>query len=656
MSLYKQLWLSICLLVALTFIATLAVTSLTARHYLQHQLHMKNVDNASALALSVRGSRALGESPVAMLEEQFRHGHYELIELRDAGGELLHRSMAPRQRSRVPAWFARMMPIEVAPGTAQLRAGDEVLTVVSRTDFAYQALWSNLREIAGVFLVTALVAGALGTFLLRLLLRPLRQLAEQATAIGDRRFITVSEPATTELREVARAMNGMSSRVRDMLQHESSRLEKWRKEAHDDELTGVLLRQHFLCLFESTLGADDADTSGVITLLRISNLAVLNQVHGRDTMNSVLSGFGKALQRFREHNSGVAVGRLSGSEFAVLTPREIDAGSVGSSLQRALREVLQERGLGEDITLPGASTLYRQGDTASELLMHLDSALLNAEQQGESQMVVMGRNGIQMMPVRQELKRWRSLLHHAFDNRQFFLASFPVVRLDGGILHHEAPARLDWRGTVFTAGQILPWIYRLDLAGELDRTVVMAALAEAGREHRPMSVNLSSASVADPGFITWLSDRLSANPEAAARLWLEVQESAVYRHLEGFRRLCTRCKRYGTRVGIEHLGHQLSDIGRLHDVGVDYVKVDSAFVRGVEDNPANQTLLRTLCTLVHSLGITAIAEGVDSELEWNALVDIGFDAATGPAVTARHHLGPGRLLHEMDGEKLLALA
>jgi EAL domain-containing protein (putative c-di-GMP-specific phosphodiesterase class I) len=83
----------------------------------------------------------------------------------------------------------------------------------------------------------------------------------------------------------------------------------------------------------------------------------------------------------------------------------------------------------------------------------------------------------------------------------------------------------------------------------------------------------------------------------------------------------------------------LSDIGQLHDVGVDYVKVDSAFVRGIHSNPANQTLLRTLCTLVHSLGIRAIAEGVDQAREWDVLAELGFDGATGPQVTATYGTG-----------------
>lgn len=85
-------------------------------------------------------------------------------------------------------------------------------------------------------------------------------------------------------------------------------------------------------------------------------------------------------------------------------------------------------------------------------------------------------------------------------------------------------------------------------------------------------------------------------------------------------------------VGIEHVGHQLAELGQLSDVGLDYLKIDASFVRGIDDNAANQTLLRTLCTVAHSIGLIAIGEGVSTEEEWAALKEVGADGATGPAI------------------------
>jgi EAL domain-containing protein (putative c-di-GMP-specific phosphodiesterase class I) len=137
----------------------------------------------------------------------------------------------------------------------------------------------------------------------------------------------------------------------------------------------------------------------------------------------------------------------------------------------------------------------------------------------------------------------------------------------------------------------------------------------------------------EPAFLHWLDQTLSKAGAAAGRLWLEVPESMAFRHFDAFRLLTRHAGHYGCKVGIEHAGHQLADIGQLHDVGLDYFKVDAAFIRDIDGNAGNQTLLRTLCTVGHSIGVTVIAEGVRSAAEWAQLLELGFDGATGPAIS-----------------------
>ena len=118
-----------------------------------------------------------------------------------------------------------------------------------------------------------------------------------------------------------------------------------------------------------------------------------------------------------------------------------------------------------------------------------------------------------------------------------------------------------------------------------------------------------------------------------SQLWIETPESAAFRFPENFKRLTARIKAHGGRAGIEHIGHQLAKLGTLHDVGLDYLKVDASFVRHVDANPANQALLRTLCTVGHTIGVRVIAEGVQNEQEWMALKELGIDGATGPGIS-----------------------
>jgi EAL domain-containing protein (putative c-di-GMP-specific phosphodiesterase class I) len=139
----------------------------------------------------------------------------------------------------------------------------------------------------------------------------------------------------------------------------------------------------------------------------------------------------------------------------------------------------------------------------------------------------------------------------------------------------------------------------------------------------------------DASLMDRIAGKLASAPELAKRLWLEVPEHGVFQNLDSFRILCAMLKPAGCRLGIEHVGHQVSRIGLLHDLGLDYIKVDASFVRNLHENQANQVFLRGLAMIAHSIGLTALAEGVQTEPEFRTLVELGFDGATGPAITAR---------------------
>lgn len=633
MSLFKQLWLAIILLLTLVFGSTFVVSSLSAKRYLEQQLYMKNVDNAAALALSLTQQEA---DPVLLeltLAAQFDTGHYELIELVDPDGNPIIRREDTRQVTDTPAWFARLLPIEVEPGHAQVQQGWQqvgTLTLRSHSRFAYRELWDSARLLALVFLVTLLIGGMLGSYLLRVILRPLNAVVEQAEAIGQRRFVTIPEPRTLEFRRLVSAMNALSQRIKTVLQREGAQLEQMQRASHRDAVTGLTNREPFMHTLAATLESDDVNATGTLVLIRIGGLGPLNQRYGHDVVDGLLRDAGKALDALARQHSRWSASRLNGSDFALLAPRNLEPEQLARQVRAAFREVIASRNMLEDCTLPCAATVYNHGDTLAALLTRLDGALLAAS--GSDDVSITQAGDIRAMPVRDQMDHWQTVLDRAFAEQGFSLASYPVQGIDRRLLHLEAPVRLQQAEEQLTAGVFLPWINRLELSSELDKYVVDLALRTAAVQGQPLAVNLSVGALVEASFPLWLSDRLAAAGTAAGNLWLELPESMAFRHLPAFKRLGASARRFGCKVGIEHVGHQLADIGQLHDVGLDYLKVDAAFVRDVDTNPGNQTLLRALCTVGHAIGVIVIAEGVRTDAEREQLAQLGFDGATGPGV------------------------
>lgn len=635
MTLHKKLWLAIIGLLLIVFSGSFLVTTLSAKSYLEQQISMKNADNAAALALSLTQQGADEVLLELTLSAQFDTGFYELIELRAPDGKLMILRQDEQASSGAPGWFITLFPINVEDGIASVQQGWQqvgTLTLRSHSKFAYERLWRSTQLLLLIFIAAMVISGFIGGQVLKRILKPLDDVVEQAQAIGNRKFITIPEPSTLEFKQVVSAMNEMSERIKHVLNAEAKRLQKWQRDAHVDKITGLNNREPFMKSVEAALESDDVNATGSLSLVRIAGLAQMNQLYGRANMDAVLKEIGKELNRIVMQHSRWAASRLNGSDFAILAPRAMDPKDAARQMRDSIHEVLVNHSMDRDIKLPTATTIYNHGDSIASIMTRIDGALLSNEQEGESAISVAHDSDIQMQPVRQQMDQWRNVLVQSFREHNFALDYFPVIGLEQELVHYEAPARLNWKGEKLSAGNFLPWVNRLQMSLELDKEIVDLALKSIESSGNPTAVNLSVAAVVEPGFLSWISEHLTARGQAAKKLWLEIPEAMAFRHLPAFKLLCNRVKSAGCKIGIEHVGHQLSELGNISDVGVDYLKIDASFVRDIDNNVANQTLLRTLCTVGHSIGVKVYAEGVRSEEEWACLRELGADGATGPGI------------------------
>jgi EAL domain-containing protein (putative c-di-GMP-specific phosphodiesterase class I) len=202
------------------------------------------------------------------------------------------------------------------------------------------------------------------------------------------------------------------------------------------------------------------------------------------------------------------------------------------------------------------------------------------------------------------------------------------------VVHREAALRLMFGGEWFPAARFLPIAERLGLTTRLDLVAVTLGLDELASDASlpGLAVNLSARSVQDAVFRKGLLDLLAARPALAARLWLEVPESGVFAQLDAFRVFCEALRASRCKLGIEHFGRHFKQIGLLHEMALDYVKVDGSFIRDINTNGGNQNFLRGLNSIAHKMGLQVYAEGVSEADELNALDALGFDGATGTAV------------------------
>ncbi|MFN2411151.1 MAG: LapD/MoxY N-terminal periplasmic domain-containing protein, partial [Halomonas sp.] len=466
MSLIKQLWLTVILILLLAFVGSLAVSVSSTRDYVEQEVQIKNADNANALALSMTQMEKDDVSIELLLSAQFDTGHYRLIELRSPEGDVMQRRETEPLDDGVPGWFVSLVSLNVSPGQAVVQDGWSqygTLTLASQHDYAYRSLWLSTLKMAAWFAVAGALSLLLAWWIVRTIRRPLLEVVSQARSISARRFTTSQEPRTLELREVVQAMNTLSGAVHTMLSEETGKLDQLRRRLQEDATTGASNRTTLLEHLQRNLDSDTQRASGVLIMVRMDDLPEVNERLGRQATDDALRALVNHLTQLGNELGGGEVGRLNGSDFLLVVHGAHDIDHVSERLKHQL--TLLRDAVGEPLRLPAALTEYTHGDTPSQRLAALDGALADAESRGDMALVI--ASGEARSPLYTTHEAWRSALIKSMD-AGVALARFPVVNARQEVVHFEAPSRLELEGEWRSAGLFMPWVARLQLEDKLD--------------------------------------------------------------------------------------------------------------------------------------------------------------------------------------------
>ncbi len=635
MSLIRQIWLLLLTTLLMAFIGSFVVWMVSSRGYLETQLRLKNADNAQSLALNLsqqRGDRTGMELTVAAM---FDTGFYQRITLKDAAGRELfdHQADPAAAREQAPAWFVRLVPVDSVAGIAQVSDGWRAVgsvEVVSHSAFAHAQLWQGSLKTAGWLAALGALSCLVATFGVNGIRRPLEATVSQAQALMERRFVTVEEPRVPELARLSQAMNAVVMRLKSVFDEQSQQVEQLRQQAHCDPLTGLSQRRHFMAQLSAALTREEGSGLGVIHLVRVIDLAGVNRLLGHRQTDVLLQRLAEVLREVSVGVPGAAIGRLNGGDFAIcLVGGEVPLPEP-QHYADALRRAFSEQGVAATVVIGG--TPWRRGDALQAVLASADSALALAESRGAFSVEMADTHGTEAVVLGED--EWRRRIDEALRQGRVQLVKYPVVDRQLRLVHHECPMRLQLEpgGASESAAHWLPMAMRTGLISRIDEVAVAQALDQILDDLQPRGVNLSPASLMDSGFVPRLRARISARPQAARLLWLEVAEIAAVERFELVRELCKQLRPLGVRIGLEHAGERLTRIDSLFEAGLDYVKLDASVVQGVATEPARAAFVSGTVNMLHGLGLQVYAEGVSDPADLLALRQGGMDGVTGPAV------------------------
>ena len=407
--------------------------------------------------------------------------------------------------------------------------------------------------------------------------------------------------------------------------------------AQFDQLTGEMNRAHLIEVLGSIL--DEAvrfRTSCGFLLIAIDHLGRLNETYGFDVTEQVIAQLAKRLRpKLRGDDR---LGRFSGNKFGVIlktcTPEELSVAA--ERLLVAVREEPMETNAGPvalTVTIGGV-TAPRHARTVAEIVNRAQDAL-NAARAKRHGSFAAYRPNVERDALRKESARATDEIVAALNERRIALAFEPVADVRSRkIGFYECLMRV-YRpeGTVAHANEIIPVAERVGLVRMLDHRVlelVVQELAEAPLLHA--SVNVSAASTVDPDWWAGLGALLRAHTDAAARLIIEITESAAIQNIDDTRGFVARVKDLGCRIAIDDFGAGYTSFRNLRKLGVDIVKIDGAFVQNIIKSEDDRAFVHTLIDLARRLGLKTVAEWVQDEEAAVTLAGWGCDYLQGALI------------------------
>jgi diguanylate cyclase (GGDEF)-like protein len=500
---------------------------------------------------------------------------------------------------------------------------------LAQVEAPFEVLLAQLLAVVGA----AIVFFALGSVTLaRRIVKPLGELSAAAhrIALGDYGQPLPPQAAGDGKRD---EIGRLAASFEQMRRGIASREDHIARLAYVDGLTDLPNRTHFLEAFAGM----PAGASGVVAVLNIDRFAMINNALGYSVGDSLLRAVGERLAPLVPAPGMVA--RLWGGHFAFLLKDAgaTDARCFADAALRALRDPITLDGQRLDIGSSIGIAMYPQDGVDGGTLLRRAELAMAAARKRHSSVAFVAEIGVE--PPHEQLSLIGDM-RAAMENGEFMTDYQPKLQLSSGRVN-ACEALLRWRHPergMIAPGRFIPFAEQTGFIREITPWVLDEAIRQLAAWQQDgldivVSANLSTLDLLDPGLPLYVDALLKRHGVAAHRLCLEITESALMddpalalAHLGELAAL-------GIKLSIDDYGVGQASLAYLKILPVNELKLDRSFITAIDSEPRNAAIVQSTIMLSHALGLSVVAEGVETEAELAWLRAHGCDVAQGYLVS-----------------------
>lgn len=389
---------------------------------------------------------------------------------------------------------------------------------------------------------------------------------------------------------------------------------------------------------------EEAEVEGskhCLLYLDIDRFKVVNDTCGHVAGDELLRQVGSLIKQAIRNSDLLA--RLGGDEFAILLSNcnleaaQRIADAIRMEFQR-FRFAWGDKTFSQSASI-GLVSIDKQSEGLQQVLSFADSACFAAKEAGRNQIHVY-RPDKSIAALRHGEAQWVTRIRSALDEDRFALYVQPIHALSAdpnGRHHYEVLIRMiDESGGLIPPGAFIPAAERYDLMPAIDRWVVRHVAAYL-LENKPacirqdcrLFVNLSGQSLCDDETLQTIMELLLQHRLPEGMLCFEVTETAAISNLSSAKHFMRVLKHFGCEFALDDFGSGLSSFGYLKHMPVEYLKIDGSFVKDMQRDRIDESMVDAINRIGHIMGLETIAECVENEETLQRLTRMGVDYAQG---------------------------
>ncbi len=406
--------------------------------------------------------------------------------------------------------------------------------------------------------------------------------------------------------------------------------------AHHDMLTGLPNRFSLQQRMEQAMShARRHGTLLAALMIDMDHFKDINDTLGHHIGDALLIEVGKRLQRCVRQSDVVA--RLGGDEFVVLVTdmvTTLTAAAVAEKIVTALSApyAIDAYQLHSTPSV-GIGVFPADGETVDDLLRNVDSAMYHAKATGRNNYQFFDRS---MSASASERLALQSSLHQAIAHKQFVLHYQPQIETGSGrLVGVEVLVR--WlhpeRGLV-PPNKFIPIAEESDLIIRLGEWILQEACHQLSLWHSMgldlrVAVNLSARQLRSKNLLRQVKDVLLKYDLKPGQLELEITESVAMEDADNTLRMLAQLRELGVELAIDDFGTGYSSLSHLKLMPLHRLKIDRSFVKDIETDPDDAAICAATISLAHNLGLSVVAEGVETQAQFAFLGNLGCECAQG---------------------------